>query len=50
MKNPASQLGGHFKDKIFFAAGDGSTSSIGSNKFDILPALLTRSGGEVIVW
>jgi hypothetical protein len=50
MQNPASQLGGHFKDKIFFAAGDGSTGNVGSDKFMHLPALLTRAGGEAIAW
>jgi type II secretory pathway pseudopilin PulG len=50
IKNPAPQLGGHFKDKIFFAAGDGSSSFVGSEKFGNLPALLTRAGGEVVAW
>ncbi|MDX1925032.1 MAG: DUF1559 domain-containing protein [Pirellulaceae bacterium] len=50
MQNPASQLGGHFKDKVFFAAGDGSTGVVGSDKFMNLPALLTRAGGEAITW
>ena len=48
MQNPASQLGGHFNDKIFFAMGDGSSNAIPRNKFGDLKALLTRSGGEVI--
>ena len=47
MQNPASQLGGHFKDKIFFAVGDGSSNAIPRNKFGDLKALLTRSGGEI---
>ena len=50
MQNPASQLGGHFKDKVFFAAGDGSSGTVAREKFGDLPALLTRAGGEAIAW
>lgn len=50
MQDPASQLGGHFIDKIFFAAGDGSSGTISRDKFGDLKALLTRSGGESVSW
>ncbi len=44
---PQQQLGGHF-DGILFGAGDGSAQILPMKNIEFLPALITRSGGEVI--
>lgn len=48
LKNPTDQLGGHFVDRIYFARGDGSTGFMPKSKSDLMPAMLTRAGGEPV--
>lgn len=45
---PEKQLGGHFEGEIVFGSGDGSASVLDKPHFNLLPALITRAGGEVI--
>lgn len=47
MSAPEKQLGGHFEGAILFGRGDSSADTLPSDKFQWLPALLTRAGGEV---
>lgn len=47
MAAPEKQMGGHFEGEIFFGRGDGSADALPRDKFDLLPAFLTRAGGEV---
>lgn len=48
LKEPTDRLGGHFTDRIYFARADGSFAFVPKTKYDQLPALLTRAGGEVV--